>query len=160
MSEPAQPQQSPGAGAPVIGTADPYRGYNFKVTVLGSVSRFVSCAGIGMSIPAVLYKEGGQNSTVRHLPGAVRLHPVTLRYGLTSSPAMWQWMKSGMDGRVQRQTVSVVQLADDGYTEVLHYDLVDAWVSEWHAAPLDALGTEIAIETLVVVYDSINRQQG
>lgn len=161
MSEPAQqPAPSAGGAAPIPGQVLPFRGYNFKVTLLGSVSRFVSCDGVGMRIPPLRYREGGEHSIVHHLPGPMELGLVTLKYGLTTSPDLWRWMKSGMDGRIQRQTVSIAQLGDDGATEVLHYNLVDAWVTEWHAAPLDALGSEIAIETMVVVYDSINRLEG
>ena len=45
-----------------------------------------------------------------------------------------------------------------GATETpVHWNLLNAWVSEWRGAPLDALGREIAIESMTLVFDSLER---
>jgi phage tail-like protein len=48
-------------------------------------------------------------------------------------------------------------LDTDGVTEVLRWDLINAWPSEWHGAPLDALAREVAIESLTLVFESLQR---
>ena len=45
----------------------------------------------------------------------------------------------------------------EGASEVMRWNLVDAWPSSSRGAPLDALSEEIAIEDLVLVFDSLER---
>ena len=37
----------------------------------------------------------------------------------------------------------------------LRWDLINAWPSEWRGAPLDALGREVAIESLTLVFETL-----
>jgi len=63
-----------------------------------------------------------------------------------------------LNGQVQRKNVSVVMLGPDGTTEALRWNLLDAWPAEWRGAHLDALGNEIAIESITLVFESLNRE--
>ena len=45
----------------------------------------------------------------------------------------------------------------DGTTEVMRWDLINAWPSAWRGAALDALSHEVAIESLTIVFESLNR---
>ena len=42
-------------------------------------------------------------------------------------------------------------------TEVVRWNLVNAWPREWRGTPLDAMGQEIAIETLTLVFETLER---
>jgi phage tail-like protein len=48
-------------------------------------------------------------------------------------------------------------LDSTGQTEVMRWNLTNAWPARWRGAPLDALNREIAIETLTLVYETIER---
>jgi len=48
-------------------------------------------------------------------------------------------------------------LESDGVTEVLRWDLVNAWVSEWRGAPLDALARQLALESVTIVFETLDR---
>ena len=141
---------------PQTGTApDPYRGYNFRVEISGiSEGAFTECSGIGVTIHALRYAEG-RSPVVRRIPGPVEYSDVTLRYGLTRSRELWQWMQKTIAGNVDRKNVSIVLLAPDGSTEVMRWSLISAWISQWRGAPLDAMAQEIAIETITLVYESL-----
>ena len=91
------------------------------------------------------------------IPGPIDYGEVTLRYGLTASSELWEWFLAGLDGKVDRRDISVLMTATDGTTEVLRWDLLGAWPTEWRAAPLDAMAREVAIESLTLVYESITR---
>jgi phage tail-like protein len=65
-------------------------------------------------------------------------------------------MKS-VQGPVQRLNVSVLMLDPDTFNEVMRWNLIDAWPSEWRGASLDALTREIAIESVTLVYESLER---
>jgi phage tail-like protein len=136
---------------------DPYRAYNFKLVIQGvTTGHFVECTGLGVRVHAIRYQEGGGH-TVHRIPGPVDYGDVTLRYGLTTSTELWTWFMNVVEGRVERRNVSILMLDPDDVTEVVRWDLIDAWPSEWRGAPLDALSKEVAIESLTLVFESLNR---
>lgn len=137
---------------------DPYAAYNFRLEIQGvEEARFTECTGIGVRVESVRYREGGTNASVHRLPGPVEFQEVTLRYGLTSSTALWDWFMTAVDGKVQRKNVSIVLLKRDGATEAMRWNLERAWPTEWRGAPLDAMGHEVAIESVTLVYEGLER---
>ncbi len=150
----AQPSQAPGA-------ADPYRNYNFKLDMQGvTEAHFTECSGMGIRVDAIDYREGGNNQVVRRLPGQVHYSEITLRYGLTDSKQLWDWLMTVIKGQVDRRNVSIIMLGADGNdtTPGLQWDLERAWPADWRGAKLDALGREAAIESLTLVFESMARR--
>lgn len=137
---------------------DPYRAYNFKLDIAGvTEGHFTECSGLGVRVETIKYREAGNAQVVRHIPGPVDYASVTLRYGLTASRELWEWMQTVVQGKVERKNVSIVILDSQGVTEVMRWNLNDAWPSEWSGAPLNAMNREIAIESLTLVYDTLAR---
>jgi phage tail-like protein len=140
------------------GWTDPYRAFNFKVEVQGiTEGHFAECSGLGMRLQVISYREGGNNQLTHRIPGAVDYAAVTLRYGLTRSAELWQWMQGIVQGNIDRRNVSIVMLEPDGNTEALRWNLLNAWPSECVGAPLNAGGNELAIETITLVFESLER---
>lgn len=140
------------------GVTDPYRAYNFKLVIQGvTEGHFTECEGLGVAVEAIKYREAGDNQVVRRIPGRVEYGDVVLKYGLTKSHECWDWLMTAVRGQVQRKNVSILMLDPDGVTEVMRWDLLNAWPSEWRGAPLDALNNEIAIETLTLVFETLER---
>src|SRR4029453_7090858 len=140
---------------------DPYRAYNFKLQIMGvTEGHFTECDGLGARVRSLAYREGGAGQIVRRLPGPVEYSDITLRYGLTASRELWDWFMTAVKGTVERKNVSIVMLSSDGVTEVVRWNLVNAWVSEWRGARLDALGQDVAIESLTVVFETLERVAG
>ena len=144
--------------SPLTGNADPYRAYNFKLLIEGvTEGHFTEVSGLGVRVEAIQYREAGNAQIVRRIPGQVTYGPVTLRYGLTNSRELWDWLLTAVQGRVERKNPSILMLDSEGVTEIMRWNLTNAWPSEWQGAPLDALSHEIAIESLTLVYESIER---
>jgi phage tail-like protein len=140
---------------------DPLRAYNFKLLINNvTEGHFTSVAGLGVQVERIAYREGGNNSVVRAIPGRVTYAAVTLRYGLTASEELWSWLMSAVEGRVSRRNVSIVMLDSSGSTEVLRWNLINAWPQEWFGAPLDAMSQELAIESLVLAHEGLLRETG
>jgi len=140
---------------------DPLRAYNFKLLINNvTEGHFTSVAGLGVQAERIAYREGGNNSVVRAIPGRVTYAAVTLRYGLTASEELWSWLMSAVEGRVSRRNVSIVMLDSSGSTEVLRWNLINAWPQEWFGAPLDAMSQELAIESLVLAHEGLLRETG
>lgn len=137
---------------------EPYRSYHFQLEIEGIVSAyFTECTGLAVNVTSIAFRAGGEGQTVHQLPGPVHYAPAILRYGVTDSPVLWQWMKASMSGHVQRKNVSVLYMDQDGITELTRYNLFDAWPCEWRAAPLDSMSQDVAVETLGVCFDSMDR---
>lgn len=159
MPEPAEqpPQDQQETGAAPGTWVDPYPAYNFKLSIGADQARFTQCSGIGVRVESVPYREGGGDGTVHQIPGRVEYAAVELRYGLTQSTELWEWFLTGVNGSVQRRNVSIAVLERDGVTEAVRWNLLNAWPSEWRGAPLDALGHEVAIESLTLVFEGLER---
>ena len=135
---------------------DPYRAYNFKLEIQGiTQGHFTECSGAGVKVHPVRYREGGAGQIVHVMPGPVEYSNVRLKYGLTASQDLWTWLMTAVQGRVERKNVSILLLDSDGTTEVMRWNLINAWPSEWHGTMLNALSREAAIAELELVYERL-----
>jgi phage tail-like protein len=158
MADAAQkaPKNQSGAQPGVFN--DPYRAYNFKLLIQGvTEGHFTQCSNMAIKVDAIAYREGGTAQVVHRLPGQVEYGDITLRYGLTASKELWNWMMSSIKGKVERKNVSIAMLDADGVTPATQWDLVNAWPSGWRGAPLDAMGHEVALEELTLVFETLER---
>jgi phage tail-like protein len=151
------PPKGNAAGA-VAQRADPYRSYNFTLQIdQQSEGYFTQCSGLGIRVTPIRYREGGDGRTVHQLAGPVDYGEITLRYGLTDSRTLFDWLLKSVEGNPVRKNVSLIMQGVDGTGERLRWNLRDAWPCEWRGAPLDALGREIAIESLTLVCEAVER---
>ena len=153
---PPAPQDSASATPGTV--VDPYRAYNFKLEIQGVVEgHFTACSGLGINVSVIKYREGGLRNAVRAIPGQVDYEPITLHYGLTSSRELFDWLMTAVQGNVDRKNVSIIILDSSGATEVVRWNLSSAWVASWRGAMLDAMDHEIAIESVTLVYEALER---
>ncbi|AIZ45116.1 phage tail protein [Deinococcus radiopugnans] len=137
---------------------DPFRSYNFKIVIQGVVEgHFTQCSGLGVRLGVIRYREGGNGQLTRALPGRVEYADVELKYGLTQSHELWDWLMSAVRGEVVRKNVSILMLDPQGTAEVMRWNLLNAWPSQWRGALLDAMSQDAALEHLTLVYDSLER---
>lgn len=151
----ARPAAQPG------NAVDPLRAYNFNLIINNVTSgHFVAASGFDVLIDKILYREAGLNQIVRAIPGRVTYSSVTLRYGLTTSTELWDWLMSAVNGQVNRRNVTIAMLDSTGSNTVLRWKLANAWPEQWHGSALDAVSRELAIETLVLAHDGLEREAG
>ena len=137
---------------------DPYRSYNFKL-LIGEMTEghFMQCSGMGVNIETISYREAGNSQVVRKIPGPVEYGDIELKYGLTDSLVLWDWFMTGVNGAIERKNVSIQLLDSSGSNPIMQWDLINAWASKWKGAHLDAMGKEIAIESVTLVYETLQR---
>jgi len=137
---------------------DPYRNFNFMVELDGiAQASFTECTGLGSTTEIIETREGGDNSSVRKLPGRTNYSDITLKWGLTASTDLWRWRQQIIDGDVVRKNGSIVVFDLDRHTEVARWNFVSAWPSKWEGAALNAKGNDVAIETLVLAHEGLTR---
>jgi phage tail-like protein len=158
MPEAAPPPAPSGASGQFV---DPYRNYNFKLEIQNiTQGHFTECSSIGARIPALAYREAGNQQVVRRIPGPMEYADVVLRYGVTASDDLWRWFLAAAQGNVERKNVSIVLLDSAGTGEAMRWNLNRAWPKEWNGAALDARGKDVAIESITLVFETLERVRG
>ena len=137
---------------------DPYTAFNFLVELDGiSQASFRECSGLDTTTEVIEHRQGGDNVTVYKLPGKSTYTDITLKWGLTDSAELWTWRRQVIEGRVERKNGSIVIYDLQNRTEVVRWNFVNAWPTKWEGPALNALGNEVAVETLVLAHEGIAR---
>ncbi|MBF2048967.1 MAG: phage tail protein [Elainella sp. C42_A2020_010] len=136
---------------------DPYRNHRFLVEIDGIVQAgFSECSGFGSSIEVVEYREGGDPTTVRKLPGKVSYPDIMLKWGVTDSRELYDWHLAAVNGQIQRKNGSIILLDDVGQEKV-RWNFFNAWPSKYDAPDLSAKGNDVSIDSLTVSCERIER---
>lgn len=137
---------------------DPYRNFNFLVEIDGiTQAGFSDCTGFGASSDPIEYREGGMpENTVRKLPGQTKYPNITLKWGLTDSRELYDWYLDVTKGKIERKSGSIILLDLEGQ-ERIRWNFFEAWPTKWDSADFSAKGTDVAIETLELVVEKVER---
>lgn len=136
---------------------DPYRGYNFLVEIDGITrAGFRECSGLETRQEAIEYREGNDGLSPRKMPGMISYSNITLSRGITDDTELWEWRKAAMDGKVERRNGSII-LLDDTREEKLRWNFREGWPTSWSGPSLSASGNEVAIETLEIVHEGLEK---
>lgn len=137
---------------------DPFRNFNFLVELDGiAQASFTECSGLSTTTEVIENREGGDNVTVRKLPGKTSYSDISLKWGLTDSTELWDWRQQIVDGNVVRKNGSIVVFDLANSTEVARWNFVRAWPTKWEGPNLSAKGNDIAIDTLVLAHEGLTR---
>jgi len=136
---------------------DPYRNFNFLLEIEGiTQAGFSDCTGFGASTDPIEYREGGDNKTVRKLPGLTKFNNVTLKWGLTDSRELYEWYRDIVNGKIERKNGSIVCLDTEG-TEKVRWNFFNAWPTKWDAPDFSAKGNDVAIDSLDLACEGLER---
>ncbi len=137
-------------------SSDPFRSYNFKLSINGvAEGHFTECSGLNVKIEPITYRDAGNHQVVHHIPGPVDYASITLKFGVTKSKTLFDWIMKASQGKVERKDVSISLLDSQDSSEVMRWNLHDAWPSEWKGANLVATDKGVAIEELTLVFDRL-----
>jgi phage tail-like protein len=136
---------------------DPYKNFRFLVEIDGIVQAgFTDCSGFGSNVEVVEYREGGDAAMVRKLPGKTSYPDLTLKWGITDSRELYDWHLAAVNGQIQRKNGSII-LQDDVGNEKLRWNFFSAWPSKWDGPDFSAKGNDVAIDTLTVSCERVER---
>jgi phage tail-like protein len=135
---------------------DPYGIAHFHVEIDGMAeSGFLEVSGLEGHVEVEEYREGGDLG-VRKAPGNVSYSNVVVRRGMTSSRELWEWWDRVRDGEVDRRNMSI-ELLDDTRQVVARWQVSSAWPIRYTAPDLNAESDDVAIETLELTHEGIDR---
>jgi phage tail-like protein len=121
------------------------------------VAGFREASGLDSSQNPVEYREEADGvSTARKLPGLNKHSNISLKRGVTDDAKLWEWWKKAVDGKVEPMNGSIV-LMDDAGEEQARWNFVAGWPTKWTGPSFNATSNEVAIETLEIAHEGIEK---
>jgi phage tail-like protein len=136
---------------------DPFNNFNFTIELDGITrAAFQECSGFDSTIDVIEHREGGENTTLRKLPGMTKYSNITLKWGITDGLELYNWHRQAVLGNLERKTGSIL-LLDRAGEEVARWNFVRAWPTKYDGPDLNAEGNDVAIEMIELAHEGIER---
>jgi phage tail-like protein len=136
---------------------DPYRNFKFKIKWDNQyVAGLHKCSALRRTTEVTEWREAGDPTASRKLPGKTKYEPITLEVGVTHDTAFEDWanLVNNFQGDAamslknfrKDMTIDVFNLAGQ---KVLSYNVYRCWVSDYQGLPdLDAAGNAVMIQSI------------
>lgn len=135
----------------------PYAKFRYKVEIDGlEAGGFSEASGFDASIDVIEYREGDMVQTPMKLPGLKKYGNITLKQGVADSMIMYEWMIAGVEGEVERKTITITIL-DETETATASWQVINAWPAKYTAPDFNALTSEVAIESIEIAHEGMTR---
>jgi phage tail-like protein len=144
----------------------PYVQFNFLVD-LGDGSGpdqvragFQEVSGIGMEVTVAEYRNGNEKeNSVRKITGLNKSTDVTLKRGVIGSLNLYNWLNQIRNGDQAALRTVVIHLQNEDHTSVVQtWKLFRARIIKHTSGPLNAKGTDVAMEELVLAYERLEME--
>lgn len=136
---------------------DPYRNFKFRIKWDNKyVAGLNKCGALKKTTEVATWREGGDPSTSRQLPGKTKFDALTMEAGVTHDTTFEDWANlvhnykgdAAMSLKNFRKDITI-DVFNEANQKVLSYNVYRCWVSEYQALPqLDASGNAVMIQTL------------
>ena len=140
----------------------PYAQFNFLVdlgtgTTDGPEAGFQECSEISMSVDVIEYRNGNEKENhPRKLTGLQRVSDVTLKRGIIGSLNLYTWLDQIRNGDAAAFRTVVIHLQNEDHTaNVMTWKLLRARIIKHTSGPLNAKGTDVAMEELTLAYERL-----
>lgn len=135
----------------------PYGKFRYKVEIDGlEAGGFSEVSGFDASIDVIEYREGDMVQTPMKIPGLKKYGNITLKQGLATSKVLYDWIIAGVNGAVDRKTITIT-LLDDEESPAASWQVINAWPMKYTAPDFNATSSEVAIETLEIAHEGMTR---
>jgi len=146
-----------------IERANPYPQFNFTVNLgQGIRAGFQECSNIGMEMTVVEYRNGNDpTNNVRKITGLNKASDVTLKRGAIGVLDLYGWLdaiRNGTSDGVRNVTINLMSEDKTNTSPVLTWRLLNARIIKYVGGPMNAKGTDIAMEELTLSYERLEME--
>jgi phage tail-like protein len=137
-------------------TVWPLPKFYFEVKWDNAVMHFQEVTGLDAEAQPIEYRHGDspQFSTIK-MPGLKKFSDVTLKKGVFKSDnRFWDWFNQIKMNTIKRKPVTI-SLLDEAGAPTMVWTLTNAWPSKVTGTDLKAEGNEVAVETIIICYESL-----
>ena len=142
----------------------PYVQFNFLVdlgtgTTDGPEAGFQEISGIGMEVTVAEYRNGNsKENSVMKVTGLNKSTDVTLKRGVIGSLSLYNWLQIRNGDQNAMRNV-VIHLQNEDHTQIVQtWKLMRARIIKHTSGPLNAKGTDVAMEELVLAYERLEME--
>jgi phage tail-like protein len=143
----------------------PYVQFNFLVD-LGDgnpndpQAGFQEISNIGMEVTVSEYRNGNsKENSVRKITGLNKATDVTMKRGVIGSLNLYQWLNDIRNGNQNAERTVTIQLQNEDHTKVVQtWKLLRARIIKHVSGPLNAKGTDVAMEELTLAYERLEME--
>lgn len=156
---------------------DPLRNFKFHVNVHHPIPGapdmvkfgFMGCTGLSAAIETIPYREGGDNTTTRKMPGQANFNDITLSRGVVVGTfTAWYWLREiffvtqgggrAYPGNNFRGIIDILVLDHPvnyaGNTPAkVKFRVYNAWPTALQYSDLDAGGNAVLIEQMTLAHE-------
>jgi phage tail-like protein len=143
----------------------PYVQFNFLVDLGtgntdGPDAGFQEVSGIGMEVTVAEYRNGNEKeNSVRKITGLNKATDVTMKRGVIGSLSLYNWLNQIRNGDQNALRNITIQLQNEDHTAVVQtWKLLRARIIKHTSGPMNAKGTDVAMEELVVAYERLEME--
>ena len=140
---------------------DPYKNFKFLVFFEGlqdPVAAVSKISALKRTTEVVSHRDGGDQSTPRHSPGASKFEAITMERGVTQNHEFEQWANlvysTEGDAAVSLKNYKrnlMIKMFNLQGQAVIVYKVFRCWVSEYTALPeVDANANSVMLQSIVI----------
>ena len=142
----------------------PYVQFNFLVdlgtgSTDGPDAGFQEISGIGMEVTVAEYRNGNsKENSVMKVTGLNKSTDVTLKRGVIGSLSLYNWLNQIRNGDQNAMRNVVIHLQNEDHTQIVQtWKLMRARIIKHTSGPLNAKGTDVAMEELVLSVETVEQ---
>jgi phage tail-like protein len=143
----------------------PFVQFNFLVdfgtgNTEGPEAGFQEVSGIGMDVTVAEYRDGNaRGNSVQKITGLNKSTDVTLKRGVVRSQSLDQWLHDIRNGNQNATRTVTILLQNEDHTSVVRtWKLIRARIIKHTSGPLNAIGTDVAMEELILAYERLEME--
>jgi phage tail-like protein len=113
-----------------------------------------------MEVTVAEYRNGNEKeNSVRKITGLNKSTDVTMKRGVIGSLSLYEWLNQIRNGDQNAYRNIVVQLQNEDHTAVVQtWKLLRARIIKHTSGPMNAKGTDVAMEELVLAYERLEME--
>jgi phage tail-like protein len=143
----------------------PYVQFNFLVNLGDGVTEgpkagFQEVSGIGMEVTVSEYRAGNaKENSVMKITGMNKATDVTMKRGVIGSLDLYEWLNQIRNGDQNSKRTVTIQLQNEDHTAIVQtWKLLRACIIKHTSGPMNAKGTDVAMEELVIAYERLEME--
>ncbi len=143
----------------------PYVQFNFLVDLgtgntEGPDAGFQELSGIGMEVTVSEYRNGNsKENSVMKITGMNKSTDVTMKRGIIGSLSLYNWLNDIRNGNQNALRTITINLQNEDHTAIVQtWKLLRARIIKHTSGPLNAKGTDVAMEELVIAYERLEME--
>lgn len=134
----------------------PLTKFHFQVEWGGTRISATEISGLSSEIEVVEYRDGSSKDSTRTLmPGLKKPNRITLKRGVVKGDNdYFKWLSTVNMDKVEKRDL-IIKLLDESHEPVMVWKLINAFPVKLEWSDLKALTSEIVMESLDVVFESM-----